>query len=776
MPKGEGLSGGILVLGERAEAIATQLSLRGFSCRFSALAENTACETAPDAIVLAANSEKSIYAALQALRREPLFKRVPIVIDGDIGRRSRIRDVVDSIALSSDELAAKLDILVRDGHRSRADHAARERLDFVLDVARLITSGVSLGELAQFVAQGIERLFKCSATQVLEVRPNDVPPARLIDAEGMTTAVDVATSPGLRSAIETHRPFEVGDERVFALSQESAGLLAVKFKRTVPLSREERELLGAVGVQLASAAELARHREIVETERKRLESLYAERIEELRKANNRLTAIDRKTNEMVAVLSHDLRAPLNVLLGHTHLLTTGHLDAGAKKSAEVIERTSRKILGLIESILENNRGSEHTVLLTSRLDLAALAAEVARDLSILAREKGVQLRVEAESSVYIRGDAVKLRQVIQNLITNAKDHAVGATEIVVRVAQKPRPDGEVALLEVADNGQVADPSSLLIAFERAQGLGLAICREIIERHGGEIWAEQAPAGGALFACTLPLPTAPAEITSSGLWSRSKVPLVLVCKNDPVSLRATQATLIEHYRIATANDGLKALEKAKELAPAAIVMDVLLPKRDGIETLRLLKETPATSAIPVVMVATNGTPEEKAKAMGLGAVDVLMKPVAPATLLECLERSLATKQNGVHHLNGIDWSTGAHSPSGLMQRLQQELARSGRYRRSLAVMVLRAVPNGDESRAEAFASLVRQVLRVPDIVGDLGAGVVVAVLPETPAAKVGVLAARIAQRAQREGVDCTWEVLDASALGVETEAALDRALR
>jgi CheY-like chemotaxis protein len=435
-----------------------------------------------------------------------------------------------------------------------------------------------------------------------------------------------------------------------------------------------------------------------------------------------------------------------------------------------MQRTSRKVLELIEALLDKSRGREQTVLFTRTLDVAETCQELVRELQILAREKGVTLRTEAPMSLMVLGDEQKIRQVLQNLVSNAMSHAQGVTQIVVAARLKQRPDGDVALVEVKDDGRVTDPNQLLLAFERSSGLGLAICRDYVERHGGEIWAEAPATGGAVFAFTIPIRI---ETPRRAAAPRTDVPVVLLAEDDPVFLRIASMGLSGHYRVETVRDGVEAVARAHALMPDVIVMDVFMPRRDGLDALRELKASPQTRDIPVLLVS--GSPEltEKIRLMDLGAVDHLTKPFALSTLLTRVTEAIARSQRAVSSSPGNDSETGLFDHLGVVNRLEQERSRSARYERPLTIAVLRPVTPPAEVRA--CAAIVRRELRAPDVVGHLGGGLFMLVLPETSAVEAAPLVTRMIELLGAQGADYRTRIADAHALGDTAEVAVERLL-
>lgn len=768
-------SGRVIIVGGRASSLAERLSARGYECETISRVTQLQKVGPADAVVLSTTG-RGAKAAVDAVRRAPALRTLPVLLDGAqvppaLARRLDVDATFDSPEALERQLAASL----KARRAAQRDELVRARLELLLELARDQRSG-SVDELAGRLTARLRDVLGCEQVQALKLEGQGPRRAFLLD-EGARLPVDLAVAPSLRRALELREPVASEAGWVVPLPLEGDGVAALVLKRRQPLEREERDFLEALAVPLRDAAERTDARDLEARTRASLEAAYVERYRELNEANNRLKALDRKKNELLAVLTHDLRAPLNVLIGHAHLLLTDpQLTGGQKTSAEVIQRTSKKVLELVENLLEKSRGEDgRIVLFTRTMDVAETCQETVRDLQILAREKGVTLRAEAPLSLPVLGDEQKIRQVLQNLVTNSLTHAKGLTRLVVRARLKTRPDGDVALVEVRDDGVVEDPNDLLLAFERSRGLGLAICRDYVERHGGEIWAEAPPGGGALFSFTLPIKV---EAERRAPEVRTDAPLVLLAEDDPVLLRVASMGLSGHYRVETARDGDEVLRRARALQPDVIVMDAFMPNKDGLEALRELKGDASTRDIPVVLIAGSQEISEKLRTLELGAVDTLTKPFALSGLLTrvsaALQRSRA--RPAVPAGPGNDPETGLFDHVGIVNRLQQEISRSVRYGRPLTLAVLKpAMPPGP--RVQDCVNLVRRELRSPDVVGHLGNGTLVLLLPETPIDAARPLVARLCARLEAEQVSYRSRMADVreSAGEGEAEAVLEQLL-
>lgn len=753
----------------------SRLEARGYECETaigSAALDRRDAQQRPDAVVLASTA-RIAPSLLAEVRKRADLRRVPVLIDGTEGWRASLQRLdVDGVAESFDGLERQLAASLKARRHVEHDDLVRKRLELMLEVTRLSVSGASIEALLRLVSSRMSEGLGCERVAVLQLSGAGSR-AALID-EDERTPIDLAVSPTYRRALETRQAVETDGGWVIPLNAEVREVAALIVRRRQPLEQEELDYLQTVGVALANAIERQQVHASAARSQEALEDAYVERYKELVEANNRLRTLDRKKNEIMAVLSHDLRAPLNVLLGYAHLLLTDDsISPTQRTSSEAINRAGKKVLSLVENLLDQARGSDGRIALFSRVfDVSEACQDAARELQILAREKGLALRAETPLSLDVFADDQKIRQVLQNLITNALTHARGGKEVVVRAQLRKRPDGDVAQIEVRDDGKVADPNDVLMAFDRSHGLGLSICRDFVERHGGEIWAEAPPEGGAVFAFTLPMPAG----QHKALPRRSSEPLVLLVDDDPIFSRIATLGLSGHYRVELARDGNEAVSRARALLPDVIIMDVFMPNRDGLDALRELQSRPETENIPVILLSARPELPERIKPSELGAADFVAKPLPPSVLLARVQAAVQ-RSRGRPNLAvgpGNDPETGLYDHIGVANQLEQEISRSVRYGRPLALAVLKPLQNPGD-RVGQCANVVRKELEPPDFVGHLGQGVFVVVMPETPSQEAAGLVGRLVGHLADEKVPYRSRMIDVKDVEGGAERLLERLL-
>ena len=770
--------GRVLVIGERtaSAAVLTRLSDSGYQWDITENLQELprlAESLRPDAVLVAATGKRATE-ALAAIREHTRLRELRVLADLTRSRSEVLRKLpVDDWVRSLEELTPRLDSVLRE---RRIMERTRNRMERLLEITQAATSSLELEQILRLAVEKVGAVInadRCSVVLVEDVNSRTASVVATLESPGLSLDVDLARYPELRRALETRQAVLVEEAQRDPLMAEvrptitSIGvrsilvqplvcqdeLLGALFLRishgTDGFSRDEQEFTQAVAAALANCIRNARLHTALKKKRDELELAYVERYRELTEANRRLKDLNRLKDEIIAVCSHDLRAPLQVLLGHGRLLLESGLDPQQKQSAEAMIRQGRKILSLVESLLERGKGDVARLSIEPRvLDIAELCKESVNELGILAAERGVALRADSPESMMLIGDELKLHEVLQNLITNAIHHAQDAGEVVVKASRLARPDGDVARLVVQDDGKGIPPEELPLVFDRYRsgsksggggtGLGLAICKEFVELHGGEIWAEAPPEGGAAFIFTLPLAQEiHRAVKNLPHKDTSEQPRVLVVEDEPEIAAVLVEVLRSRYRVDVARDGAEGLARARTSKPDLVVMDVFLPKLDGLDAAVALKSSSDTANIPVILLSAHQGVADKVRALNLGAVDYMSKPFNAMELLARTERALKLRKaesemertSSLLRRSGNDPITGLYDRRGLMLRLDHEVNRGRRYSRPVSLAVLRPErPVGDDL-LRGVPEVMRARLRTPDIIGHLGEGVLAVVLPE-----------------------------------------------
>jgi len=433
-----------------------------------------------------------------------------------------------------------------------------------------------------------------------------------------------------------------------------------------------QESWSAIGV-VRDITERKRITDELDRHRHQLQGLVAERTAELTEANRMLAAsrdqaeaATRAKSVFLANMSHEIRTPMNAIIGLAHLLRRGDLTAKQDEQLAKIADAGRHLLGIINDILDISKIDAGKLELeeTSLLP-AEILANVASMVSEQVAGKGLQLAVEAQVSVgRVRGDAVRLTQAVLNLTANA----VKFTErgrIVLRLEVLDEDDDRVGLrFAVTDTGIGVAPEALgklFGTFEQADssttrryggtGLGLAITRRLAELMGGTTGVESTLGVGSTFWFTARLakdvlPASggsdihPVSDAEARLQALSAGVVVLLAEDEPVNQEVARE-LLESVGLAVevASDGVEAVSKAATGSYGLILMDVQMPRLDGLEATRQIRRQAVGRRVPILAMTANIFAEDRERCLASGMDDFVGKPVDPdllfATLLKWL---------------------------------------------------------------------------------------------------------------------------------------------
>ncbi len=410
---------------------------------------------------------------------------------------------------------------------------------------------------------------------------------------------------------------------------------------TAPVKAEDGGTVGIVAVFEDVTAERRMRAELADY-REHLEDLVEERTTELRETNARLAEATNAKSAFLARLSHDLRTPLNSIIGFTRLLLKempGPINDEQRKQLAMVEGAGAHLLELINDVLDLSKIEAGRLELTfADVAVGELAEEIAALMSPLAAEKGLAWQLDvADPDVVLETDRRKVIQILANLLGNAvKFTREGSVGLSVR-----RDDGDV-LFEVTDTG-IGVPAEaqerIFQEFEQVSpddradgtGLGLAIAQRLAGLLHGSISLNSEPGAGSTFTLRLPLIVPEPD---AGAVDTPK-PLILTVDDDVDALDSYGYQFGRRgYRVVRALTGAQALERARVLHPDLIMLDIVLPDTDGLEILRALKAEAATADIPVVcasVIRLEHVPE--------GAEAALVKPLDESSLVSTVEQVL-----------------------------------------------------------------------------------------------------------------------------------------
>jgi len=435
------------------------------------------------------------------------------------------------------------------------------------------------------------------------------------------------------------------------------GTLGWILSRAIPVFDEAGEIIEWLG----TATDL--------TDRKRGETLREELLRIAEASRAEAEDANRAKDEFLATVSHELRSPLQGILGWLSLLKQQRLDpAQTTRALESVERSVRLQAQLVHDLMDVSRIVAGKVELErGPLDLASVVESTAEEFMPGAVSKGIALEVVGGHCGIVMGDRERLHQVIANLVSNALKFTPSGGRVTLTCAR----DNGHCVVTVTDTGQGIEQGFVTRLFERftqadtsstrrhgGLGLGLAIVKHLVELHGGTVAAESdGPGRGASFQVRLPeesrsarVPLLPTPGTQLPAIRLDGVEILLV-EDDQDSLEVmTLALQATGAIVRPAGSVGEAWSAFAERAPDVVVSDLSMPEEDGYALLRRMKASGANGSVPAIALTGFTASEDRARALSAGFVAHVPKPVEPEVLVEVLSGVLTRNRAGGEHLH------------------------------------------------------------------------------------------------------------------------------
>lgn len=430
-----------------------------------------------------------------------------------------------------------------------------------------------------------------------------------------------------------------------------AASLGLGAAHTTPLLSDSGELMGLISVHFPEPHDITlRETDLTDLCTRKI-IVHAERA----RARAELQAADRRKDEFLATLAHELRNPLAPIRQAALLSSAAQAtDAQKRWSHGVIERQVQHMALLLDDLLDISRITRGA--LSLRLEEVQLhaviesAVETARP-TIEGRQHQLQVELPAQP-LRFEGDALRLAQVVANLLTNAAKYTEPGGQLVIRASRCVRDGAGEVLIEVCDNGIGIPRESLGEVFNmftqlrrvsgrvnEGLGIGLALTRGLVELHGGRISAHSdGPGCGSRFEVRLPLraAAAPSQPVSRLAGYRGGPLNILVADDNRDAAESLAELLRLHgHSVMLAFDGEQALEVFDQTSPDACLLDIGMPRLDGNEVARRLRARGDLHAPVLVAITGWGQASDRSEAMEAGFDHHLTKPVDPDKLLQLL---------------------------------------------------------------------------------------------------------------------------------------------
>jgi PAS domain S-box-containing protein len=547
------------------------------------------------------------------------------------------------------------------------DAPPQDRLDIVPALQRAILNSANFSSIAtdargviQIFNVGAERMLGYTAAEVTnKITPADISDPQEVIARAKLLSTELAT------------PIEPGfDALVFKASRGIEDIYELSYIRkdgsrfpalvSVTALRDLHDAI--IGYLLIGTDNTLRSR--FEAERKILDQALQDSNLALQAAKLTAEKANLAKSDFLSNMSHELRSPLNAILGFAQLIESGTPPPtpAQRQSVDQILQAGWYLLVLINEILDL------ALIESGRLSLSPepiLLADVLSDcrgmIEPLAMKNGIALTFpHFDGTPYVKADRTRLKQVLINLLSNAikYNRTGGSVEVICTTSLTKR-----TRIAVHDTGNGLPPEKLAQLFQpfnrlgqetgsaEGTGIGLVVSKRLVELMGGEIGAESTVGVGSVFWIELHATHAPQLLAAAAELKATEVPPVhtdapqhtLLCVEDnPANLLLVEKLMERRpdIRLLVAKDGIRGVEMARAARPDVILMDINLPGISGLIALGILADDPKTAGIPVIALSANAMPADIEKGLTAGFFRYLTKPIKVNEFMETLNKALA----------------------------------------------------------------------------------------------------------------------------------------
>ncbi len=611
------------------------------------------------------------------------------IADGDLGVQAKVtsNDEIGTLGTAFNSMTRQLKDLVdtlenRVRERTRQLASQNEALQFrsrqlqtVADVARSIVSTREVDSLLNQVTRLVSERFGFYHAGIF-----------LLDEDGEYAVLRAANSPGGKRMLDRQHKLKVGQIGIVGYVTGSGepriatdvGEDAVYFNNPdLPETRSEMALplklggsiIGALDVQSKESDafgedDVALFTTLADQISVAIENANAYEISQ--QTVEEMKELDRVKSQFLANMSHELRTPLNSVIGFSRVILKG-IDGPINDTQEqditAIYNSGMHLLTMINEILDLSKIEAGKMdLQLEEVNIFDVVNNAAKTATGLIKDKPIQLITNVEADLpLIMGDEIRISQVITNLIGNAVKFTEKGTITLEASLSEDEKNKKEIMFTVADTGIGIAPEDQGKLFQRfsqvddsptrrtgGTGLGLSICRSLVELHGGRIGLLKSDVDeGSTFFFTLPVTAEPEQVEMPSDNAIGNV--ILSIDDDPQVITLYERFLEPYgYKVVAQTDPEQAVQRARELKPLAITLDIMMPGKDGWQVLNDLKRDEETRNIPVMICSIL---EEEEKGFSLGASEYLVKPFLHDDLANAIKR--LNREADIHDVLIID---------------------------------------------------------------------------------------------------------------------------
>ncbi|WP_299458997.1 ATP-binding protein [uncultured Microscilla sp.] len=412
----------------------------------------------------------------------------------------------------------------------------------------------------------------------------------------------------------------------------------------------------------------------------------AQQKEEIASQAEKLKEMDQIKSHFFSNVSHELRTPLTLIIGPAEQILHSTENATTQSHSKSILNNAQRLLKLINQLLDFSKLESGKLILQLKTGkFHVFLKNIIHSFELLANQKNIGLKLLLhQEEIMGEFDHDKLEKVFFNLLSNALKFTPENGWVTIEVKQKE----EMVQIKVSDTGIGIPPQSLPFIFDRfyqvdgsqtrtheGTGIGLSLVKELVELHGGNIKASSEVDKGTTFFIQLPIVchssqamaptketaltlTDPVDINTQEEQTTPSLPVqashtILVVEDNHELRQFIRTELTVTYQVIEAADGVEGIEKATSQLPDLIISDLMMPKADGLELLRTLRNNPQTCHIPIIILSAKASFESKITGLETGGDDYLTKPFSPRELVlrikNTLERREKLKEAFMQHM-------------------------------------------------------------------------------------------------------------------------------